>query len=206
MARAYVERAVTSGWTPWSTEGSVSYLRWSCGTTTFVIAVEVLPAESTHATPIVYTRPERSDPARAARRLTVRPLGVVQSGVPPIAGWLLVTLVISQLGERSATSVTLTLIAIGTSFPFGGHSDAGFAATLVIVGGVVSRTVTEKSDMPLHPFAVVAAAVKVDMPSAVGVPDTMPLAASSRRPAGSAPFVMLNVYGPLAPVALTWPA
>ncbi len=53
----------------------------------------------------------------------------------------------------------------------------------------------------LAPVASCTCAVKVDVPAAVGVPEMVPLAAST-RPAGSEPPVRLKVYGAVPPEAV----
>ena len=44
-------------------------------------------------------------------------------------------------------------------------------------------------------------AVKLNVPAAVGVPEIVPLAAASVRPAGNAPELMLQLYGVVPPLA-----
>jgi hypothetical protein len=47
----------------------------------------------------------------------------------------------------------------------------------------------------------VTLAVKLNVPAVVGVPEIVPLAAASVRPAGSAPELMLQLYGVVPPLA-----
>ena len=64
-------------------------------------------------------------------------------------------------------------------------------------GGVFTVRV---SDLELEPPALVALAVKVKTPGAVGVPLTMPVEDAKESPAGSAPVVTPHVIGAV-PVA-----
>ncbi len=56
--------------------------------------------------------------------------------------------------------------------------------------------------VPVQPFASVAVTVKVKLPCAVGVPESVPSEARS-RPGGRLP-VWVNVYGPVPPLAVIW--
>ena len=47
----------------------------------------------------------------------------------------------------------------------------------------------------------VTLAVKLNDPAVVGVPEIVPLAAASVRPAGNAPELMLQLYGVVPPLA-----
>ena len=55
---------------------------------------------------------------------------------------------------------------------------------------------------PVQPFASVAVTVNVNVPAVVGVPEMRPLPVLSDSPVGSAPAVMLYVYGPVPPLAV----
>jgi hypothetical protein len=68
---------------------------------------------------------------------------------------------------------------------------------VVMPGGVFTVRV---SDLELEPPALVALAVKVKTPGAVGVPLTMPVEDAKESPAGSAPVVTPHVIGAV-PVA-----
>jgi hypothetical protein len=46
--------------------------------------------------------------------------------------------------------------------------------------------------------------VKLNVPAVVGVPEIVPLAATSVRPAGNAPELMLQVSGVVPPLAVSW--
>jgi hypothetical protein len=47
----------------------------------------------------------------------------------------------------------------------------------------------------------VTLAVRLNVPAVVGVPEIVPLAAASVRPAGKAPELMLQLYGVVPPLA-----
>jgi len=55
---------------------------------------------------------------------------------------------------------------------------------------------------PVQPFWSVAVTVKVNVPVAVGVPEIRPLLVIGDSPVGSDPAVMVNVYGPVPPLAV----
>jgi hypothetical protein len=70
--------------------------------------------------------------------------------------------------------------------------------------------VTAAATVTLNAFVAVCAvgtvesvtlAVKLNVPAAVGVPEIVPLAAASVRPAGNAPELMLQLYGVVPPLA-----
>jgi nitrate/nitrite transporter NarK len=74
-----------------------------------------------------------------------------------------------------------------------------FVGCVVTDGGAPTTTVYARE--PAHPFASVAAIVKLYVFVAVGVPDSTPLA-DKVNPVGSAPVLLVNVYEPTAlPVA-----
>ena len=60
------------------------------------------------------------------------------------------------------------------------------------------------SDLELDPPALLALAVKVKTPAAVGVPLMMPVEGAKESPAGSAPLVMLHVMGAVPVAARVW--
>ena len=68
-------------------------------------------------------------------------------------------------------------------------------------GGVFTVRV---SDLELEPPALVALAVKVKMPGAVGVPLTMPVEDPKESPAGSVPLVTLHVMGAVPVADRVW--
>jgi len=66
-------------------------------------------------------------------------------------GSLLLTEMISQIGEASHTSPTGTLTATETILWFGGHRISGLAVTGAILGGVVSTTITVELHSAVFP-------------------------------------------------------
>ncbi|CAJ0822896.1 hypothetical protein LMG18101_05256 [Ralstonia flaminis] len=63
-------------------------------------------------------------------------------------------------------------------------------------------SVIEYAWLPEKPLLSVALSVKLNVPPAVGVPDSVPVELSV-KPTGRAPAVTAYVYGPLPPLALT---
>jgi hypothetical protein len=72
------------------------------------------------------------------------------------------------------------------------------------VGGEIAigplPTATVYARLPVHPLASVAVTVKVYLPGAVGVPQSVPL--ENTRPAGGAPDEKLKVYGGVPQLAV----
>jgi len=68
----------------------------------------------------------------------------------------------------------------------------------LMVGQVI---VTEYCRLPVQPYLSVARMVKVKLPSAVGVPESVPPGARV-SPAGRLPLETMKVYGLLPPLAL----
>jgi hypothetical protein len=75
---------------------------------------------------------------------------------------------------------------------------------------VICTGVTAAATVMLNACAAVCAvgavesvtfAVKLNVPAVVGVPEIVPLAAASVRPAGNAPELMLQLYGVVPPLA-----
>jgi hypothetical protein len=75
---------------------------------------------------------------------------------------------------------------------------------------VICTGVTAAATVMLNDFVAVCAvdavesvtfAVKLNDPAVVGVPEIVPVAAASVRPAGSVPELMLQLYGVVPPLA-----
>ena len=75
---------------------------------------------------------------------------------------------------------------------------------------VICTGVTAAATVMLNDFVAVCAvgavesvtlAVKLNDPAVVGVPEIVPLAAASVRPAGNAPALTLQLYGVVPPLA-----
>jgi len=58
---------------------------------------------------------------------------------------------------------------------------------------------SEVASVALWPLASVTFTVKLDVPAAVGVPDSSPVEESSVIPAGGLPLLTDQVYGPVPP-------
>ena len=83
--------------------------------------------------------------------------GAVSPSPVPLTGSLLATDVILQTGAAVQLSEVVAETVTGTILWFGGHRVLGLAVTLVMVGGVVSTTVTvaeQEADAPLLSVAV----------------------------------------------------
>ena len=65
--------------------------------------------------------------------------------------------------------------------------------------GLMTRVYSRK---PVQPFWSVAVTVNVNVPAVVGVPAITPPAVIGDSPVGSAPEVMVNVYGAAPPLAV----
>lgn len=70
-----------------------------------------------------------------------------------------------------------------------------------MVGAVAGATISEKLAEVETAFASCTWAVKEKLPDSVAVPVIVPVAAFKPKPDGSAPPVMLHVYGGVPPVA-----
>ena len=109
-------------------------------------------------------------------------------------------------GVDSTTGDALTLVSVtvwfalvetGTTPKLTGDGDA---VTTIGAGTIV----TVNGALPLHPLAVVACTVKVNVPAALGGPEITP-AALNVKPVGSVPTLTVKVNGPGSPLAVTTP-
>ena len=92
----------------------------------------------------------------------------------------------------------LAVIVLLYALPVVAPVSAPGAGASVIVGQVMSSVYAA---LPVQPFASVAVTVKLEDPTAVGVPVRLPSPASV-RPAGSEPLVTAKVYGLAPPEAV----
>jgi hypothetical protein len=110
-------------------------------------------------------------------------------------------------GVDSTTGDTPTLVSVTVWFAL---AETGTNPKLTGDGDAVTtigagRTVIVNGALPLHPLAVAACTVNVNVPAALGVPEITP-ASLKVKPGGSVPTLTVKVKGPGSPLAVITPA